>query len=174
MAQCCCLCHWSKSSRARFVCLKPTHTQCNSKQFPGTSQLCRRVSNTEHMRFVAQSCTCTALCPVAIPVLPLLLQSADDLELHWAADMALRLLQARHASSHQQNSSSKGTSRSSDASSPAFWGPWVDSLPQHIVTPVAFTTEEVEQLVIPSTVQVSYTPCLLLTQAPRPTLRCQI
>jgi hypothetical protein len=86
--------------------------------------------------------------PCRALTLILQLQSYEDLELHWAAEMALRLLQARHASS------SSSSSTPSDASSPAFWGPWVKSLPQRVVTPVDFTTEEVQQLVIPSTVQV--------------------
>jgi hypothetical protein len=77
-------------------------------------------------------------------------QAADELELHWAAEMALRLLQARHASRHQHGGSS--------SRSPGFWGPWVESLPQHVVTPVEFATEEVMQLVIPSTVQVRTAP----------------
>jgi hypothetical protein len=81
-------------------------------------------------------------------------KAADELELHWAAEMALRLLQARHASRHQHDGSS---SSSSSSGSPGSWAPWVDSLPQHVVTPVEFTTEEVEQLVIPSTVQVRRT-----------------
>lgn len=81
-------------------------------------------------------------------------QAYDDLEMHWAADMALRLLQARHASRQQSNGSSSRSSSASDSSSATFWGPWVDSLPQRVVTPVEFTTQEVEQLVMPSTVQV--------------------
>jgi hypothetical protein len=76
-------------------------------------------------------------------------QACDDLDMHWAADMALRLLQARHASRQQASSSS-----SSSSSEPAFWVPWVDSLPQRVVTPVEFTAQEVQQLVIPSTIQV--------------------
>jgi hypothetical protein len=71
-----------------------------------------------------------------------ILQAADDLQMHWAAEMGLRLLQERHAH-HSSSSSSEG-----------FWGIWIDSLPQHVVTPVEFTAAEVQQLVMPSAVQV--------------------
>jgi hypothetical protein len=66
--------------------------------------------------------------------------------MHWAAEMALRLLQERHAA--QQNNSS--------SSSSSFWQPWVASLPEHVVTPVEFTEEEVQALVLYSTIQVGY------------------
>lgn len=79
-------------------------------------------------------------------------QTAEDLEVHWAAEMGLRLLQERHAC---RNSSSKGsTIDRSESCSGGFWGAWVESLPRHAVTPVEFTAAEVQQLVMPSAVQV--------------------
>uniref|UniRef100_A0A383V998 SET domain-containing protein n=1 Tax=Tetradesmus obliquus TaxID=3088 RepID=A0A383V998_TETOB len=72
-------------------------------------------------------------------------QAADDLQMHWAAEMGLRLLQERHAHRHSSSSSS--------SSSGGFWGTWVDSLPASVVTPVEFTAAEVQQLVMPSAVQ---------------------
>ncbi|WIA16910.1 hypothetical protein OEZ85_013837 [Tetradesmus obliquus] len=63
--------------------------------------------------------------------------------------MALRLLRERHAS-RQHNSSS---SSSSGTSSSSFWQPWLASLPQHVPTPLEFTAAEVQQLVLPSTIQ---------------------
>ncbi|KAF6251907.1 hypothetical protein COO60DRAFT_577679 [Scenedesmus sp. NREL 46B-D3] len=78
-------------------------------------------------------------------------QTAEDLEVHWAAEMGLRLLQERHAC---RNSSSKGsTIDRSESCSGGFWGAWVESLPRHAVTPVEFTAAEVQQLVMPSAVQ---------------------
>ncbi|KAF6253661.1 hypothetical protein COO60DRAFT_1703728 [Scenedesmus sp. NREL 46B-D3] len=78
-------------------------------------------------------------------------QAAEDLEVHWAAEMGLRLLQERHAC---RNSSSKGsTNDRSHSCSGGFWGAWIESLPRHAVTPVEFTAAEVQQLVVPSAVQ---------------------
>lgn len=80
--------------------------------------------------------------------------------MHWAAEMAFRLLEERHAcrsssaaSSSSNGGSSNGGSSTSDGGS-GCWQQWIDSLPLSVVTPVEFTTEEVEQLVLPSTVQV--------------------
>lgn len=71
-------------------------------------------------------------------------QPAGELEIHWAAEMALRLLQARHASQHQQHHQHDSVD----------WGPWIASLPERVATPVEFTTSEIEQLVLPGVVQV--------------------
>jgi hypothetical protein len=86
------------------------------------------------------------------------IQTPDDLEIHWAAEMALRLLQQRHAcrklqTSHSSSSSSK-SSNSSSGGDGCFWQPWISSLPASVVTPVEFTDEEVELLVLPSAQQV--------------------
>jgi hypothetical protein len=64
--------------------------------------------------------------------------------MHWAAELALRLLQERHAAQNIDSSSS-GSS---------FWQPWIASLPERVVTPLEFTEEEVQALVLPSTIQV--------------------
>jgi hypothetical protein len=72
----------------------------------------------------------------------LLLQPGSQQTMHWAAEIALRLLQERHA---QQSDSSSGSS---------FWQPWIASLPERVVTPVEFTEEAVQALVLPSTIQV--------------------
>jgi hypothetical protein len=58
------------------------------------------------------------------------------MEMHWAAEMALRLLSAR---------------AEGEASG---WQPWLDSLPQSVVTPVEFNDAEVALLTLPGTVQV--------------------
>jgi hypothetical protein len=81
------------------------------------------------------------------------MQPSDELEMHWAAEMGLRLLQARHASEHGHGSSGGST---------VDWGPWIASLPARVVTPVEFTTREVEALTIPSTVQV----CRVVAEQP--------
>jgi hypothetical protein len=78
--------------------------------------------------------------------------------MHWAAEMGLRLLQERHAC--RTNSSSNSSSSSSKDA--CFWGPWMESLPQSAVTPVEFTAAEVQQLVMPSAVQVRGTAVAML------------
>jgi hypothetical protein len=82
----------------------------------------------------------------------MLLQPGGQQRMHWAAEMALRLLQQRHAA--QQHSSSSSSSGSS-SSGGSFWQCWIDSLPQAVVTPVEFTADEVQALVLPGTIQVS-------------------
>lgn len=112
-----------------------------------------RGNSQQHLR-VAGLTTCWLTPPLDTFPLPLRISLLPQPEhdMHWAADMALRLLQSRHASKHSKLTSSDNNSSSSDH--PAFWVPWVDSLPQQVVTPVEFTSAEVQQLVIPSTVQV--------------------
>lgn len=80
--------------------------------------------------------------------------------MHWAAAMALKLLQERHSC---RQSSSSSTDQYSDASASSSdsscWQPWIASLPQSVVTPAEFTSEEVQQLVLPSTRQVKPQHC---------------
>jgi hypothetical protein len=82
------------------------------------------------------------------------LQAAEELEMHWAAEMGLRLLQERHACLTNSSSSSSNGSSNNGGNDQGFWGPWIDSLPHSAVTPVEFTAGEVQQLVMPSAVQV--------------------
>jgi hypothetical protein len=81
--------------------------------------------------------------------------------MHWAAEMGLRLLQERH--SCRTNSSSSSSDRSSEDA--CFWGAWIESLPQSAVTPVEFTAAEVQQLVMPSAVQVRGAAAMLRSRA---------
>jgi hypothetical protein len=85
----------------------------------------------------------------AIARCALLLQPRDQQTMHWAAEMAVRLLQERHATQNHSSSSS----------SSSCWEPWIASLPQHVATPAEFTADEVQQLVLPSTVQVRCLIC---------------
>lgn len=97
-----------------------------------------------------------------------LFKSNPESELHWAADMALRLLQEKQAceSSHQhrqQDRSSKhdnvtspasySTSANASDSSPSLhWCPWVASLPQDALTPLGFSDAAVAALGDPGVV----------------------
>jgi hypothetical protein len=62
--------------------------------------------------------------------------------MHWAAEMAMRLLQARHAC------------RSGGGGAGSEWAPWIDTLPGRVVTPVEFSPAEVERCGVPSTIHV--------------------
>lgn len=68
-------------------------------------------------------------------------QPEAELRMHWAAEMALRLLRERAAGA---------------ASS---WQPWLDALPARVATPVEFTPREVQALAVPTTVQVRAIAC---------------
>lgn len=100
-----------------------------------------------------------------------LFKSNPESELHWAADMALRLLQEKQAceSSHQQHQhrqqdrnsehdivtspASYSTSANAMDSSPSVhWCPWVASLPQDALTPLGFSEAAVAALGDPSVV----------------------
>eukprot|EP00775_Hariotina_reticulata_P012282 gene12282-12418_t len=77
-----------------------------------------------------------------------------ELKMHWAADMALDLLQLRHeyeASRSVQDCSS--TSNVSGHSSTVDWAPFLSNLPSDVTGPLQFTTEEAKQLVISSAVR---------------------
>ncbi|KAF8065588.1 hypothetical protein HT031_003189 [Scenedesmus sp. PABB004] len=64
-------------------------------------------------------------------------QPTDELEMHWAAEMALRLLREHHAA---------GAGGSA-------WEPWLASLPRDVPTPVEFTQREVELLAVPASIR---------------------
>ncbi|GBF87434.1 hypothetical protein Rsub_00145 [Raphidocelis subcapitata] len=62
--------------------------------------------------------------------------------LHWAAEMGLRLLQARHACRGGGGGGGGGE-----------WGPWIEALPSRVVTPAEFSATEAERCGVPSTIQ---------------------
>ncbi|KAG2439439.1 hypothetical protein HXX76_004795 [Chlamydomonas incerta] len=69
--------------------------------------------------------------------------SEPDSELHWSADMGLRLLKARHASRQQAQQPALQQSRSGGA---VDWGVWIRSLPTAVRTPLEYGDAELGAL----------------------------
>ncbi|GLI70349.1 hypothetical protein VaNZ11_015310 [Volvox africanus] len=92
--------------------------------------------------------------------------SQPDSELHWSAEMAVRLLRAKHLSAQQHQKQHgealqysddegiQGPKVSNDLTGPevageAGWGPWIAALPSAVRTPLEYEEAEVRQLGCP-------------------------
>ncbi|GLC44731.1 hypothetical protein PLESTB_000970800 [Pleodorina starrii] len=90
--------------------------------------------------------------------------SDPDSDLHWSAEMALRLLRARHLAAAAQHrgtaarggggSQARGGEGEGEGGGPeslgeAGWGPWIRALPSAVRTPLEYGEEEVRQLGCP-------------------------
>ncbi|GIL67250.1 hypothetical protein Vafri_20683 [Volvox africanus] len=92
--------------------------------------------------------------------------SQPDSELHWSAEMAVRLLRAKHLSAQQHQKQHEGALQYSDdegiqapkvlddlagpeVMGEAGWGPWIAALPSAVRTPLEYDEEEVRQLGCP-------------------------
>ncbi|KAG2445278.1 hypothetical protein HYH02_008745 [Chlamydomonas schloesseri] len=71
--------------------------------------------------------------------------SEPESELHWSADMALRLLKARHAASQQPKAQAQHA-QSGRKPDGADWGVWIRSLPTAVRTPLEYSDAELGAL----------------------------
>ena len=81
-----------------------------------------------------------------------------ELEMHWAAEMGLRLLQERAKCRRRQEADASGTSGSSGSSSGSGgssgsrWRAWIECLPARVLTPLEFTPAQARACGVPATV----------------------